>query len=365
MASLIASLNLLEWDNNTLISLSYLIAALIVGVASYVTLSFFITRLSRRINYPWSTMLFARLRSPVRVLFPLLALMIVSPTLEFSARTQGVIQHLFSICFILVIAWLGCEGTLGGRDIILGRFEVGVRDNLRARVVHTQLTVLVRIALVIGFVIAGASILMTFDKIRQVGMSLLASAGVLGIIIGFAAQRSLGTLIAGFQIALTQPIRLDDVVFVEGEWGVIEELTLTYVVIRIWDLRRLVVPITYFLEKPFQNWTRSSSNLLGTVFLYVDYMLPIDKLRQALHEILVSSENWDKQVWELQMTNAGERTIELRALMSASDATTTWNLRCEVREKLLAFIREKYPDCLPRVRAELERVDDNTENKQN
>ena len=197
---------------------------------------------------------------------------------------------------------------------------------------------------------------MTFDKIRHVGMSILASAGILGVVIGFAAQRSLATLIAGLQIALTQPIRLGDVVIVEGEWGVIEELTLTYVVIKIWDLRRLVVPVTYFLEKPFQNWTRLSANLLGTVILHVDYMFPVDELRQALHEILVSSDNWDKQVWELQVINAGEHTIELRALMSAADSSTLWNLRCEVREKLLAFILENHPDYLPRVRAELERA---------
>ena len=356
MNRLIASFSQLEWDNSTLISISYLIIALVAGVASYEALSFFLSRLSRRVKYPWSTILFGRLRGPVRILVPLLALMLVSPSLEFSARTHELIQHLFSICFIAVIAWLGCEGTLAGRDIILARFDVGVRDNLKARVIHTQLTILVRIALVISFVIAGAGILMTFDKIRQVGMSILASAGILGIIIGFAAQRSLATLIAGLQIALTQPIRLDDVVIVEGEWGVIEELTLTYVVIKIWDLRRLVVPVTYFLEKPFQNWTRLSANLLGTVFLYVDYMLPVDELRRALHDILSSSDNWDGQACELQVTNAGERTIELRALMSAADASTVWNLRCEVREKLLAFLRENHPDYLPRVRAELEQV---------
>jgi len=355
MNRLIASFNLLEWDS-ALVSTSLLIAALLAGIASYLVISFVLSRLSRRVKSPWSAILFARLRRPVRIMVPLFALMLVAPALTFSARTHDFIQHMFSICFIAVIAWLGCEGVLAGRDIILGRFDVGVRDNLKARVIHTQLTVLVRIVLVIAIVIAGAGILMTFDKIRQVGMSILASAGILGIIIGFAAQRSLGTLIAGLQIALTQPIRIDDLVIVEGEWGVIEELTLTYVVIRLWDLRRLVVPVTYFLEKPFQNLTRRSANLLGTVFFHVDHMSPVDKLRHALFDILNASDNWDKQVWGLQVTNAGERTIELRALMSGADASTVWNLRCEVREKLLAFIRENHPDCLPRVQAELERV---------
>lgn len=355
MNRLIALINQQTWDS-TLISISYLVAALVTGVVIYGFLSLILSRLSRRIEAPWSAILIGRLRRPVRILVPLLALMLVTSSLEFTARAIEIIEHLFNIIFIAVITWLGCEGTLAGRDIILGRFEVGVRDNLKARVVHTQLTVLVRIALVIGVVIAGGGILMTFDKIRHIGMSILASAGILGVVIGFAAQRSLATLIAGLQIALTQPIRLGDVVIVEGEWGVIEELTLTYVVIKIWDLRRLVVPVTYFLEKPFQNWTRLSANLLGTVILHVDYMFPVDELRQALHEILVSSDNWDKQVWELQVINAGERTIELRALMSAADASTTWNLRCEVREKLLTFIREKHPACLPRVRTELERA---------
>jgi small-conductance mechanosensitive channel len=352
---LIASFNLLEWDS-TLISISLLIATLVAGIAFYLVISFILSRMSRRFKFPWITILFGRLRGPVRIMVPLFALMLVTPTLTFSARTHDFIQHLFSICFIAVIAWLGCEGILAGRDIILERFDVGVRDNLKARVIHTQLTVLVRIAMVIGIVLAGGGILMTFDKIRHIGMSILASAGILGIIIGFAAQRSLGTLIAGLQIALTQPIRLDDLVVVEGETGVIEELTLTYVVIKIWDLRRLVVPVTYFLEKPFQNLTRLSANLLGTVFFHVDYKFPVDELRRALHDILSASDNWDKQVWGLQVTNTGERAIELRALMSAADASTLWNLRCEVREKLLAFIRENHSECLPRVRAELERV---------
>ncbi|MDH3556239.1 MAG: mechanosensitive ion channel family protein, partial [Deltaproteobacteria bacterium] len=178
-------------------------------------------------------------------------------------------------------------------------------------------------------------------------------AGIVGIIVGLAAQKSISTLFAGIQMAITQPIRIDDVVIVENEWGRIEEITLTYVVVRIWDLRRLIVPITYFLEKPFQNWTRISAEILGTVFLYVDYTVPVEAVRTELRRILENSPLWDGQICLLQVTNATERTTELRAIISATDASNAWELRCEVREKLIGFIRQNYPDGLPKVRAEL------------
>jgi small-conductance mechanosensitive channel len=184
------------------------------------------------------------------------------------------------------------------------------------------------------------------------GTSLLTSAGVAGIIIGFAAQRSLATLFAGLQIAFTQPIRIDDVVIVENEWGRIEEITLTFVVVRIWDLRRLVLPITYFTEKPFQNWTRITSDILGSVFVYVDYTASVQKIRDKFFEILDQSDLWDGKVRVVQVTNTTERTMEIRALMSSQDASTAWSLRCEVREKLIDFIQQNYPDALPKVRAE-------------
>jgi small-conductance mechanosensitive channel len=195
--------------------------------------------------------------------------------------------------------------------------------------------------------------LMTFEKIRQLGTTILASAGLAGLIIGLAAQRTIGTFIAGLQIAFTQPIRVDDVVIVENEWGRIEEITLTYVVVKIWDLRRLIVPITYFIEKPFQNWTRSSADILGTVYIYVDYTVPVDAIREQLHKLLEKSQHWDHKVCVLQVTNTSEKAIELRALMSALDASTAWTLRCEIREKLLEFIKDKYPQALPRSRIEL------------
>jgi small-conductance mechanosensitive channel len=199
---------------------------------------------------------------------------------------------------------------------------------------------------------------MTFEKVRQLGAGILASAGIAGIIVGLAAQKSLGTLLAGIQIAIAQPIRLDDVVIVEGEWGRIEEITLTFVVVRIWDQRRLVLPITYFLDKPFQNWTRVSAELLGTIFLYVDYTVPVEALRQELQRIVESDERWDRRVVGLVVTNVSERTVELRALISAADSGRAWDLRCHVREKLVEFVRDNYPQALPRLRAELSELPD-------
>jgi small-conductance mechanosensitive channel len=200
--------------------------------------------------------------------------------------------------------------------------------------------------------------LMTFDQVRQLGTTILASAGIIGIVVGMAAQRTIGSFIAGLQIALTQPIRVDDVVIVENEWGRIEEITLTYVVVKIWDLRRLVVPITYFIEKPFQNWTRVTADILGTVYLYVDYTVPVESVREELQRILKASELWDGKVCVLQVTNTSERAVELRALMSAEDASTAWSLRCEVREKLITFVKENYPQALPKLRTEFHPLKD-------
>ena len=213
-----------------------------------------------------------------------------------------------------------------------------------------------RVAVAAIAIFTVASMLMVFDTVRQFGASILASAGIAGIVVGLAAQKSIATLLAGFQIALTQPIRVDDAVIVENEFGRIEDITLTYVVVRLWDLRRLVVPITYFIEQPFQNWTRSSANLLAPVFLYVDYAMPIDPLRQELTRILTASTRWDGKVNVLQITDAKEHTLQLRALASAADASLAWDLRCEVRERLVNFVQQQYPAYLPKFRASLEGI---------
>lgn len=263
------------------------------------------------------------------------------------------LSHLVSLILIGLVAWLLIKAVYVLEDYVAERFQVGVKDNLRARKIHTQLRVLKRIVVLVIGALALASMLMTFPNVRQLGTTILASAGIIGIVVGLAAQRTIGTLIAGLQIAFTQPIRVDDVVIVENEWGRIEEITLTYVVVRIWDLRRLIIPITYFIEKPFQNWTRVTADILGTVYLYVDYTVPIDAIREQLQRILKDSEHWDGKVCVLQVTNTSEHTVELRALMSAADASLAWSLRCDVREKLINFVKKNYPQALPRLRAEL------------
>jgi small-conductance mechanosensitive channel len=197
---------------------------------------------------------------------------------------------------------------------------------------------------------------MLFEEVRRFGTSILASAGVVGIIIGFAAQKTISNLFAGFQLAMTQPIRLDDVVIVEGEWGRVEEITLTYVVIHIWDDRRLVVPLSYFIEKPFQNWTRASADLLGSVFVWVDYTLPLDETRNALKKIIESNPLWDKRFWNLQVTDASEKTMQLRVLATSADSSKSWDLRCDIREKLIAYIQKNHPQSLPQLRASFDRT---------
>jgi small-conductance mechanosensitive channel len=269
------------------------------------------------------------------------------------------IHILQSIFFNAIICWLLIVFIKSFRLITMAKYDIKSANNLKARKVQTQLVVIERILIIVVLLFAFAVSLLSFPKIKQVGMSLLASAGIAGIIIGFAAQRSIALFLAGIQIAFTQPIRLDDVVIVEGEWGWIEEITLTYVVVRIWDKRRLIVPITYFIDKPFQNWTRTTSEILGTVFIYVDYGFPVDAMRDELTRILERTPEWDGQVNVLQVTDAKEMTMEIRALVSAANSPAAWDLRVKVREELIRFVREKYPEHLPRTRVVLPNYEPN------
>jgi small-conductance mechanosensitive channel len=268
-------------------------------------------------------------------------------------------KHVLSFFFIGLVSLLFIKSVYILDEYLVNRFNIDIKDNLKARKIHTQLNVLKRIVIIVVCILALGTMLMTFEKVRQLGTTILASAGIVGIIVGMAAQRTIGTFIAGLQIAFTQPIRIDDVVIVENEWGRIEEITLTYVVVKIWDMRRLIVPITYFIEKPFQNWTRVSADLLGTVYIYVDYTVPVEAVRAELQKILKNSGLWDGKVCVLQATNTSEHTLELRALMSAPDASTAWNLRCHVREKIVEFIQKNYPESLPKLRASFQQPSQN------
>ena len=266
---------------------------------------------------------------------------------------QALISRVAAIVLIAGMAWLVLAAMAFIAAVVKRRFDIDQPDNLMARRMHTQVDVMRKIGTVVVIFLACAAALMTFPSLRAVGFSLFASAGAAGLIVGLAARATLSNLIAGLQIALTDPILIDDVVIVEGEWGRIEEINTTYVVVRIWDRRRLVVPLTHFIEKPFQNWTRRSADILGTVFFYTDYTVPVEAVRAELRRIVESSDLWDGEVCGVQVTNATERTVELRALVSAADSSAAWDLRCLVRERMMEYLKRRYPDSLPRVRAEL------------
>lgn len=337
------------WES-TLFSFALVFIAFMVGMTAYGLMFHFLDRASGLGWFFTDRRMVTRWVAPARFLLPLLVIMAVGPFLTFHQDIKQVLNHIFTVSFIASCTWLLVNTISGLQDIVLARYDIMVHDNLRARAVHTKINVLVKILIVVLIVIAFAIGLMTFDPIRKIGLSILASAGIIGIIAGIAAQRSIANFFAGIQIALSQPIRIDDVVIVEGEWGIIEEITLTYVVVKIWDLRRLVVPIIYFLEKPFQNWTRMSSSLLGTVHLHTDYTFPVRALREELERIVGRTRFWNGEACVLHVFDAKDRTLELRALVSANNAGDLWELRCFVREEMIRFIQENYPQCLPRLR---------------
>jgi small-conductance mechanosensitive channel len=304
--------------------------------------------------------LLRRIRWPMRILVPALCVYAALPTVQasLSGLAQFILENGLRILVIVGVAWVLIAVLYAVEEAVSKRYETGVPENVEARKVVTQTRILRRIAATAIIIIAAGIVLMQYESFRELGTGLLASAGIVGIVVGVAAQRTLGNLVAGIQIALSQPIRVDDVVIVEGEFGWVEKITLTYVVVRVWDRRRIVLPITHFIEKPFQNWTRTSSDLIGTVFLYLDYSVPVQDLREELQRIVEASEHWDEDVVGLQVTDTSERTVTLRAIASAKDAPTLWNLRCEIREKLVAYVRERYPDALPALRTRLEAPED-------
>ncbi len=334
-------------------SLVVVVAAPLLALALHAVLNRVALRLTRLTATKFDESIVNHARRPTRVIFPLAAILFVLPGLQLSAAMEAGLRHTLGVLLIAAGAWLLISMFSVVDDLVAERFPMDVADNLRARSVLTQIRVLRRIAIVIVTIVAMAIILMTFPTIRHIGDSILASAGLAGLVVGLAARPTLANLIAGVQLVLTEPIRIDDVVIVEGEWGRIEEILTTYVVIRIWDLRRLVVPLSYFIEHPFQNWTRTSADIIGSVFVYTDYRVPVEEVRQEVHRILGTTDLWDQKVWNVQVTDSKEHTVEIRALMSASDSSKAWDLRCLVREQLVAYLQEHHPESLPVVRAEI------------
>jgi small-conductance mechanosensitive channel len=297
----------------------------------------------------------------LRLSVPLLGIILLLPLLKLPENWTWVTQKGVGIVFIVTLSFLIVSGINAMQAALLSRQRLDLPDNLSARRIYTQVSVIRKIIITAVVIIATGSVLMLFDPVRQFGTSILASAGIAGIVIGFAAQRTLGNVLAGIQIALTQPLLIDDIVVVEGEFGQIEEITLTYVTVRTWDLRRMVLPITYFVEKPFQNWSRVSTDLLGTIVLYLDYQAPIGELRKELNRLVENNPKWDRKVCGLQVTDTKQTTIEVRALVSSTDPGKVFDLRCEVREGLIDFLCRNYPESLPRQRNVSEPPDEETQ----
>jgi small-conductance mechanosensitive channel len=293
-----------------------------------------------------------RLQHPARWIVILSTVFMVVPAVDIPEPYHLVLLKTLGVLWFIALGWLMISTVFVSEDLLLSRYDTSQPDNLRARRVRTQMLLLRRLA--IGFIIVVdiGLVLSVFrdSRIWQYGAGLLASAGLASLVLATAAKSTASNVFAGIQIAISEPIRIDDVVIVEGEWGRIEEITTSYVVVAIWDKRRLIVPLSYFIEKPFQNWTRTGSDLLGTSFLYTDYSVPVEELRQQLQRVVEASPLWDKLVCNLQVTNLSEQTMELRCLVSSSNAGNLFDLRCIVREQMIAYIRDNYPDALPKTR---------------
>ncbi|MDN4982859.1 mechanosensitive ion channel family protein [Bradyrhizobium arachidis] len=337
------------WIPSWIIGLGLVAGAILLALTFY---RFAVWLLNRAFGtrLPLMGVFIARTSGPAQLALCLAAVALVLPLAPLNDAFRSPLTSLFVVAFIALIGWISIRIV----DMSAARYLQNFRDvteNFVARKHVTQVRVFKRIADIIIVIITVSTALMTFDSVRQYGVSLFASAGAAGIIVGLAARPLLSNLIAGLQIAITQPIRIEDAVIIENEWGWVEDIAATYVVIRLWDWRRMVVPLSYFIEKPFQNWTRDTASLIGVIALHVDYRADVPRIRRWLEGAVKESRLWDGAVVNLQVIGADSRTIELRALVSARNAPQSWDLRCEMREKLIAFIRDEMPEALPRERA--------------
>ena len=337
------------------------VTTVIIGIIAGLVLKFILFQVTRIAVRYYDNLTYRDVKShlgPTTTFFiPVLVTYLILLFAPFGDSLYYYMNKLFQV-FTIILGSLFLINLLKlFQTVILNIYDIDKADNKRERRIITQTNFVKRLLVALIIIIAISLILLSFEGGRKIGTALITSAGVAGLIIGLAAQKSIGNFIAGFQIAFTQPIKIDDALLVEGEWGKVEEINLTYVVVKIWDLRRLILPITYFLEKPFQNWTKNEANLLGAVYLYLDYRIPVEKVRSKLKEILDHEKLWDGDGWGLQVVDANESTVALRGLMSAKNAPEAWELRCSVREKLFKFLAEEYPEYLPHSRVRLRRAE--------
>jgi small-conductance mechanosensitive channel len=333
---------------------SGVIGVLILALAAVIAIAVheILTRLLRRLldsRQPYLRSLLNAVSGLTRLAFLIIALVIVLPVAPIDPTAIAVLTRILSLATIALLGWIAVTATHVTGDLYLRRLRLDAADDLLARKHITQVRIMRRVVDTLIVVLTVSAALMTFQSVRQYGVSLFASAGVAGLVVGLAARPMLSNLIAGIQIATTQPIRLDDEVVVENQWGRIEEITSTYVVIKLWDLRRLIVPLSYFIEKPFESWTRESTELIGAVSFHVSYMTPIERLREKALAIVRASPLWDGDVAKLQVNEAKEATLELRVLASARTSGAVADLRTEIREKMITFLQREYPTCLPQL----------------
>jgi small-conductance mechanosensitive channel len=340
---------MLGWIPSWFVGLCLVASAILMALSVYRLAAWLLNR-AFGTRLPLMTVFIERTSGPTQLALCLAAVALVLPLAPLDDAFRTPLTSLFVVAFIALIGWISIRIV----DMSAARYLQNFRDvteNFVARKHVTQIRVFKRVTDIIIVIITVSTALMTFDSVRQYGVSLFASAGAAGIIVGLAARPLLSNLIAGLQIAITQPIRIEDAVIIENEWGWVEDIAATYVVIRLWDWRRMVVPLSYFIEKPFQNWTRDTASLIGVIALHVDYRADVPRIRRWLEGAVKESRLWDGAVVNLQVIDADSRTIELRALVSARNAPQSWDLRCEMREKLIAFIRDEMPEALPRERA--------------
>ena len=338
-----------SWLPSWFIGLGLIILAIIVALFAH-TIAI---HLARRVLGPRRSVaivILDRTAGPMRLALCLVAFAFVLPLAPLDDTLREQLSHFFAVAVIALVGWIAIRAVDMIASRYLRQYRPEVEENLLARKHVTQVRVFKRVLDTMVVLIAVSAGLMTFDSVRQYGVSLFASAGAAGLIVGLAARPLLSNLIAGVQIAVTQPIRIEDAVIIENEWGWIEDIAATYVVIRLWDWRRMVVPLSYFIERPFQNWTREAQSLIGAIALHVDYAADVPRVRERLEEAARESKLWDGAVVNLQVVDSHPRTVELRALVSARNAPQSWDLRCEIREKLLAFIRDEMPEAMPRDR---------------